>query len=476
MIQVSDAYKELVKSNIRPKCEPIIKVSGKDNDGNDIELIWRAKEIKDLKFKRSIDPIGRELPYMELSWTEIYTGKLNAENYPEKYNNIAKYMAVELSFVQDLSFYNTWKTLFKSGTTWKDLFTKTWKQVKNNVSQEIITMPKMYLNARPKISGKTITWTAKDLIYFLEDNHVESFDANVPFQNPLKVILLNSRSPFLKSKDIFNALTETCKIDFGDFGDLGKRIIVDDTTKNILKNYSNLRNLHWDFENDIILPKTYSELLNKENSFDFTGNIMLKYPEITRGVNVSQYSFKRNDVYEEPTKIYETTQSEASTIEFQHGMDTEIIDVCRYLYDGYGKGESIDAIETINYAVSLVFNSPVSVIPIKKKAFDEYINNNLIGEPFVENNPVNPYSSQDEFPKNRADVLVSYFNERNSTMNFECLPNVSITTGDRVSVETDLRDFEGNKIIKSGIVVDLELNYNGALKQKMVVHEVEYDN
>ena len=52
MIQVSDAYKELVKSNIRPKCEPIIKVSGQDNNGNDIELIWRAKNIKDLTYKR----------------------------------------------------------------------------------------------------------------------------------------------------------------------------------------------------------------------------------------------------------------------------------------------------------------------------------------------------------------------------------------------------------------------------------------
>ena len=79
MIQVSDAYKELVKSNIRPKCEPIIKVSGVDNTGKEIELIWNAKNIKDLKYKRAIDPVGRELPYMELTWTEIYTGKLNVQ-------------------------------------------------------------------------------------------------------------------------------------------------------------------------------------------------------------------------------------------------------------------------------------------------------------------------------------------------------------------------------------------------------------
>jgi hypothetical protein len=121
MLQVSDAYKELVKSNIRPKCEPIIKVSGNDNNGNDIELIWRAKDIKDLTYKRSIDPIGRELPYMELTWTEIYSGKFDEENYPEKYNNIASYMGVDLSFTQNLNFYNTWKTLFDSGKTWGEI-------------------------------------------------------------------------------------------------------------------------------------------------------------------------------------------------------------------------------------------------------------------------------------------------------------------------------------------------------------------
>ena len=132
MLQVSDAYEELVKSNIRPKCEPIIKISGTDNEGKEIELIWKAKNIKDLNYKRSIDPIGRELPYMELTWTEIYTGNLNAENYPEKYNNVAKYMAVELTFMQDLGFYNTWKTLNNSKKKWSDLFNGgvTWKELK----------------------------------------------------------------------------------------------------------------------------------------------------------------------------------------------------------------------------------------------------------------------------------------------------------------------------------------------------------
>ena len=159
MIPVSNAYKELVKSNIRPKCEPIIKASGKDNNGKYIELIWQAKNIKDLNYKRGIDPVGRELPYMELTWTEIYTGEFDAENYPEKYNNVARYMQVELSFVQNLGFHATWKSLFNKATKWNDLFlgNVSWKGVKNQVQQEVIRLPKMFLTARPKIEGKTIT-------------------------------------------------------------------------------------------------------------------------------------------------------------------------------------------------------------------------------------------------------------------------------------------------------------------------------
>ena len=97
MMPVSDAYKELVKSNIRPKCEPIIKVSGLDDSGNEVELVWQAKNIKDMTFKRGIDPVGRELPYLELTWTEIYTGKFNETNYPEKDNSTCIYLPIYLS-------------------------------------------------------------------------------------------------------------------------------------------------------------------------------------------------------------------------------------------------------------------------------------------------------------------------------------------------------------------------------------------
>ena len=172
MIQVSNAYKELVESNIRPKCEPIINVSGTDNTGKEVKITWNSKDIKDLTLKRAADPIGRELPFMELTWTEIYTGKLNATSYPEKYNNIVSYMKVELSFVQDLGYYNIWQSLVNDGKTWKDLFSQnvTWRQLKKTIPQETIKIPTMFLSAKPTIKGQTITWVAKDLLSFLENS------------------------------------------------------------------------------------------------------------------------------------------------------------------------------------------------------------------------------------------------------------------------------------------------------------------
>ena len=39
MIPVSDEYLKLTESNIRPKCEPVITVSGTDVNGNDIRVV-----------------------------------------------------------------------------------------------------------------------------------------------------------------------------------------------------------------------------------------------------------------------------------------------------------------------------------------------------------------------------------------------------------------------------------------------------
>ena len=51
------------------------------------------------------------------------------------------------------------------------------------------------------------------------------------------------------------------------------------------------------------------------------------------------------------------------------------------------------------------------------------------------------------------------------------LSNVALETGDLVTVPTNLFNND-ERVIKNAIVVGIELEYNGALKQKTLLHEV----
>ena len=482
MIPVSDAYKELVKSNIRPTCEPIIKVSGIDNTGKEIELIWNAKNIKDLNYKRSIDPVGRELPYMELTWTEIYTGKLNAESYPEKYNNITKYMQVELSFVQDLGFYNTWKTLFGSGITWKDLFngSVSWKQLKNQVTKETIAMPKLFLSAKPTISGQTITWSARDLLYFLEDEKVKSFKIGSSsgdyrlLKNVLSYFLIDSRACFLNNRDMFDAISESVSdiLNCDDEFRLTNDIIFDGKTKDILKNLVSIENKFLNFKDN----KIYFESINNiDSNVIFNSNIMYEKPIIKQGTNISGYSFKSYNIIRDESAIYELSPVVAN-LKLEDGQTFEY-----YIFNFKGYGEVVSPEEYRDDSEIIFYIMPkfgkgtptISVCPINYNAYDNFINNYKVGDIFNENNPLFVYDKDTETAKTRLAFLNNYFNEKSSTIEFTALPNFSLEPSDIVTAETELYDENQQKIFKKVLIVSSEISYNGSFKQKIICHEVE---
>lgn len=477
MIQVSDAYKELVKSNIRPKCEPIIKVSGQDNNGNDIELIWRAKNIKDLKYKRAIDPVGRELPYMELTWTEIYTGKLNAESYPEKYNNIVKYMQVELSFVQDLAIYNTWKTLFDGGIKWKELFSKTWKRVKNETTQEVITMPKLFLSAKPTISGQTITWVAKDVFSSLgEEEVVFLFDgksyANVQpkqYINPIIYLLTNLRAVFLGSKELFNSVTKSInELKNTNLGNFNELVIFEGKIKNSIMQYLNLKNLHINFKDDFFyidgfLPKVCTSV--------FKQNVMYEYPEIINIGNISEYTFSYKYYDYETTDLYDVKPTIRNYI-------NEKAILYDYIFKGLGVLYSEDLgsayladVNRYSIVENPNYNQTEKVAPVKMKTINSVLKNFVIGETYSEKNPMNIYNENSEELKSRFEFLKKYFNDKSCSLSFESLADLSVETGDVISIETNLYDNE-KKIFKNAVVVETQLTYNGVIKETFKCHEV----
>ena len=468
MISVSQKFLELMQSNIRPKIEPTITVKGQDSEGNQVVLTWKPSNIQNMTYKRGIDPVGRTLPYMELTWTEIYYGKLNAENYPEKYNNIVKYMAVELSFEQSLGFFNTWKDLYSAGYTWKNVLErfKTWKGVKRGVSKETVKLPTMFLVAKPTIQGQTITWTARDLFYFLNQSYAKSFAENINYRNPIRWFLLDERGNFRNSNEIFEAITQTQSRAISDVdGNLDKIIVFDGSTKNLLMNYASIRNYYWDFENNYAVLKSFADLNVKTIAdFEFSTNIIREYPQLTENLDMSAYSFKQYFAEVDEESSY--TLSPAETITYKGA------NFYKFLFKGLGvpnseSGYSIssvakDTIDTVN---------SITVAPVNFNSYENAITIDNIGEVFVEDNPLNPYSSSDSFIVDRANILANWFGSKKYSMALNSLSNVALETGDLVTVPTNL--FNGDtRVVKNAIVVGIELEYNGALKQKTLLHEV----
>ena len=298
----SDKFLEIMKSNIRPKCEPKITVTGTAADGTTKTIEWNAKDIKSLSFHRSIDPVGRNLPIMELSWTEVYYGKLNAQNFPIKYNNIAKYMTVNLEFHQFLGFYQTWKML--KSMNWKQVKSLTWKKVKNEVAFETVKMTMMFLSATPEISGHTIKWTAKDALSFLTENQVKEFGADlslggsglkIPRYNPIVYLLINARAAFNHSKELFDYYTRTINY----FNGLDKTnllptgIIFDGATNSEIMNYLSPLNEYLDFETDKIVKKTFEGARTTTTDVNIPLNLQYGNPTCEPCTPMSAYSYKQ---------------------------------------------------------------------------------------------------------------------------------------------------------------------------------------
>ena len=468
MISVSQKFLELMQSNIRPKIEPTITVKGQDSEGNQVVLTWKPSNIQNMTYKRGIDPVGRTLPYMELTWTEIYYGKLNAENYPEKYNNIVKYMSVELSFEQSLGYFRTWKDLYSAGYTWKNVLEqfKTWKGVKRGVTKETVKLPTMFLVAKPTIQGQTITWTARDLFYFFNQTYAKSFAENINYRNPIRWFLLDERGNFRNSNEIFEAITQTQSRAISDVdGNLDKIIVFDGSTKNLLMNYASIRNYYWDFENNYAVLKSFADLNAKTIAdFEFSANIIRQYPQLTENLDVSAYSFKQYFAEVDEESSY--TLSPAETITYKGA------NFYKFLFKGLGVPSSDSGFSISNVAKDTIdIVNSITVAPVNFNSYENSITIDNVGEVFVEDNPLNPYSSNDGFVVDRANILANWFGSKKYSMVLNSLSNVALETGDLVTVPTNLFSGE-NRIEKTAVIVGIELQYNGALKQKTLLHEV----
>lgn len=480
----SDKFLEIMKSNIRPKCEPKITVTGTAADGTTKTIEWNAKDIKSLSFHRSIDPVGRNLPIMELSWTEVYYGKFNEQNFPIKYNNIVKYMTVNLEFHQFLGFYQTWKML--KSMTWKQVKSLTWKKVKNEVAFETVKIPMMFLSATPEISGHTIKWTAKDALSFLTENQVKEFGASlslggngleIPRYNPIVYLLINARAAFNHSKELFDYYTRTINY----FNGLEKTnllptgIIFDGATNSEIMNYLSPLNEYLDFDEDKIIKKTFMGAETVPSyAPDITLNLQYGNPTCEPCTPMSAYSYKQYRI----TATNGTETVSPSSSEFFGVVSGKNTYKNEYYFKGYGQilgSDTSFAYGEINRAISLkeTQTATLDYNPLEYNPINYTMNiSDISGESYNEDNHLNVYGETEN--SRRGYNLANWFNENNHIIKNQTPAMFNWGIGEWAKVETTLWDDRTNKnYIAFSRLLEYTIEYNGTIRQSNIAHEVK---
>ena len=484
MLEVSNRFRELMESNVRPKCEPTITV--KDALGTGRDLVWNAKNISNMTYKRGIDPIGRTLPFMELRWTEIYQGRLNQNNYPQIYENVASLLPVTLKFNQSLDFYNSWQTVYNSGKTWKDLFEQkyTWKKLKEEVVVESFEFPTLFLYGKPVVNGNTIEWVAYDLLHYLNVEQDICFYENAHIWKIPPFILHNCSSAYLRNKPIIEALQKSIRYEnlFEDTTEIGCKILSEGASNSLLKDYFSMFSRFLDFKEDFVFSKEiFSDFY--ESEFYFPLSIQYEKLSITKNSNISSYQYKRYFLQENADRTY-TKEWDSYKVFSNRDFSDDDIYIFKYVFDDYGRAENLP-IGSLKHAffygmypagtVVKKEDNKIDVIPVEKKYLEIVLANDIDGEAFVEDNKLCGFDHEEEnsLPKKRKNNLSLYFNNQSDSLEIHCAPNVALETGDIILVETDLRSGTGENIIKRSVIVENCLEYSGKITQTIKAHEVK---
>lgn len=442
MLNTSSVFNDEMKSNVRSRLEPSIIVHGTDEYGTEVSHEWKPQHIKSLKFKRSIDPTGNFLPTMELTWTEIYEGKLNAEAQPLKYENVLAQMAVDLIWILQT----------------------------DGQEAEVVRFPRLFLTTQPKIKGNVINWTATDCLSFFNQKWTKFFDGETnptSIKNIVMYGLTEARAIFWNNVDLRGLIQKSIlNIDEMEWDSaIGLPVLCDGILKEQIARICAIDNAFLDFDQDGAIK--ISQLTARNKVFDFSANIMFDFPQITMLNDIGKYSWTQS-VFEEKTE--NSYGKFASTT-----IDVSGVNMDRFDFDGYGKAEN-DLLSEINHTFTIEKpegSKIVTVIPIEKteRRFE-------ISEVFVENgevveeyNQLCPFDDAYAQPVWRYNYLKSLMNCKTSILNFKTLGNIAIETGDRVGVETNLYDEENNRIFKEGFAFDIKIEYNGAVKESLKVNE-----
>lgn len=452
MVPVGDEYKNLVSTNIRYPCKPTIVVGGVEENGNVIRIEFKASQIKELQFTYGIDPLSRELPYIELTWTEVLDGKLDENGNIFKYANVKEHMFVDLYFEQDLAPYNSWRLLYEENKTWLQLFytKKTWKNLKKEVLKQTIRFPRVFLVDKPKAEGNTIKWTARDALYFctLNQNFWVNFDLfSQEYKNkyiiPIRELLRREANTITDDNDQLK--------------------IYLNSTINFLMNNEKVNGIE---HNGIIsfYGKT-SDLLRKYMSV--SGNVFMSFPSPDRVMEAGYVSFDIAPSVDEfintngsLKKLYVNSMYKQPVLNRQSGVGSYQATIYNVVF-----GEKGDLPET----------SQERTHKAEKGSVYELTSNYCHLDTFVEDNDLQVNDNGVEL---RFAEIRRFIYPNSVIAECEILHDLSIEPSDFVEFETGVykkgQNGDLEKVAYNGMVVKNSIKYNGAIRQSITINSVEY--
>lgn len=464
MISASAKFKEIMESALRPLCVPQIELVRLNETGSQDIVVqtWESKDISGFTLKKSIDPLGRELSHMECEWKEIYTGELNEDNYPVLYEDVKSGMLVYVSITQNLAFSGLWGDY--SSNKWGDLSSKTWGWMRENVKNETIKFPVMFLQSAPQYENGIITWSAVDALCFKSVTVGNVWSYASPLHKVANMLLYNL-AVIRMSNGNSNELCWYWTNTMDDIADLygndtiPHEIFVNgEAAEQITRYIANEYAQYIDFGNTGLKIKTYSttptttkiplslvygdqkiELVAPCGKYFYSMN---RINEMTEFVSVKNVS--RQD-YTSTRSIYSYSQD---GIRFFNSVEANNIDVIQ---------QSTDETSTLNgYSVTPGQKWHIVDIGDSLGMYEE--DNNLC-------------THEPSYNSTRIAQVKSYFGQKFRTIEQSNAPNFCIEPMDVVIMETMEKKNNVPKQRKM-MVVSTEFTYNGAWRETIKAHEV----
>ncbi len=524
MITVTKEYDTEMNKSVRDKTDIQIKANTmwKDLDAAPA-CVWGRDgyPIENVTYKRSIDPMGAELPMMSLEWEETRTTVSNDYVANAKFGDV-----IRVSFIQ------------KVGDT-----------------EETVTLPALIITDSPTINDSTISWKAVDLITATQGVQVSSlynyFKVDSAGYTPPRTLPVlgyvaaravdDIRASFFQYLNVAFMLSQSAdnmakKAAEGSvvcvFGyEIKSRLIMDDEGWNAIKNVISCWGGFLDFALDGSVVTKQSSLYGIPID-DFSDFVRAKIgdeqrkidistyknlPEISTNPKISSYTITHREWVDAqqtdvagltPTETEEVivyTSAELLSTNISYRESTGGVFLVRYDIgnpvrpSSHGTYSSVPTSTIITYptptglvAVVVVHgvnsvdelptNLSTSCFPLKEvtRKLLVYSTGSSTTNPntdvaWEEDNPQNIFdTTEDGFLRYRT-ITSYYANKKN--LNLEIMGDPSLECGDVVAVEgytkygTEIITENTLRVSFNGVITDIEINYTGYLSEKMTVHE-----